>query len=78
MAPEGIDLYFENVGGEVYDAAIQNMRLRGRIVICGAISGYNDVPTGKRWEHTFFSKRLRQEVWSIGITCVMKSRECLS
>jgi NADPH-dependent curcumin reductase CurA len=44
--PEGIDVYFENVGGEHLRAAIQRMKTGGRIAICGLISEYN-VPTGK-------------------------------
>ncbi|KAJ0016633.1 hypothetical protein Pint_10641 [Pistacia integerrima] len=39
--PEGIDIYFENVGGEMLDAVLLNMRLRGRIAACGMISQYN-------------------------------------
>jgi NADPH-dependent curcumin reductase CurA len=41
-APEGIDVYFDNVGGEHLEAAIGSLRLGGRIAICGAISVYND------------------------------------
>jgi NADPH-dependent curcumin reductase CurA len=41
-APEGIDLFFDNVGGEILDACLAQLALRGRIVLCGAISGYND------------------------------------
>jgi NADPH-dependent curcumin reductase CurA len=37
-APEGIDLYFDNVGGPTLDGAIANMRMGGRITICGRIS----------------------------------------
>ena len=40
--PEGIDIYFDNVGGAILDAALAQLRLRARIVICGAISQYNN------------------------------------
>jgi NADPH-dependent curcumin reductase len=42
LAPEGIDLYFDNVGGEILDACLAQLAMRGRIVLCGAIATYND------------------------------------
>ncbi|XP_038887755.1 2-alkenal reductase (NADP(+)-dependent)-like isoform X1 [Benincasa hispida] len=39
--PEGIDIYFENVGGKTLDAVLLNMRPHGRIAVCGMISQYN-------------------------------------
>ncbi|CAL1373299.1 unnamed protein product [Linum trigynum] len=39
--PEGIDIYFDGVGGKMLDAVLPNMRVRGRITICGMISQYN-------------------------------------
>src|ERR1700704_3756769 len=42
LAPEGIDLYFDNVGGEILDACLGQLALRGRVVLCGAISTYTD------------------------------------
>ncbi|MES1945711.1 alcohol dehydrogenase zinc-binding domain-containing protein [Salinisphaera sp. C84B14] len=39
--PKGIDVFFDNVGGEILDFALANLALNGRIVICGAISQYN-------------------------------------
>jgi hypothetical protein len=40
-APDGIDVYFDNVGGETLEAAIKALRVPGRIIACGGISGYN-------------------------------------
>ncbi|CDP08090.1 unnamed protein product [Coffea canephora] len=39
--PDGIDIYFENVGGKMLDAVLLNMSLNGRIAACGMISQYN-------------------------------------
>jgi NADPH-dependent curcumin reductase CurA len=41
-APDGIDVYFDNVGGEALEAALSALRVHGRIIACGGISGYND------------------------------------
>jgi NADPH-dependent curcumin reductase CurA len=41
VAPEGIDVYFDNVGGEMLVAALDSLRVHGRIIACGGISGYN-------------------------------------
>lgn len=40
--PKGIDVYFDNVGGDILDAALAKLRMHARIVICGAISQYNN------------------------------------
>ncbi|KAJ8755340.1 hypothetical protein K2173_019138 [Erythroxylum novogranatense] len=45
--PQGIDIYFENVGGKMLDAVLANMRVNGRIAVCGMISQYHlDQPEG--------------------------------
>ncbi|HSV03550.1 MAG TPA: NADP-dependent oxidoreductase [Phenylobacterium sp.] len=41
-APKGVDVYFDNVGGEHLDAALANMNTLGRVAVCGMISGYNN------------------------------------
>ena len=41
--PEGISVYFDNVGGETLDAALLNLAKGARVVICGAMSQYNDM-----------------------------------
>jgi NADPH-dependent curcumin reductase len=48
--PDGIDIYFDNVGGRILDAALAHLALHGRVVVCGAMSSYNDVTgmTGPR------------------------------
>jgi NADPH-dependent curcumin reductase CurA len=41
--PDGIDVYFDNVGGEILDAALARLARHARVVICGAISQYNNI-----------------------------------
>jgi NADPH-dependent curcumin reductase CurA len=63
-APDGVDVYFDNVGGYILDAAIAALRLRGRIVVCGQTADYNALPQsryGTRRVFEFISKRLRME-----------------
>jgi NADPH-dependent curcumin reductase CurA len=61
LAPDGIDVYFDNVGGDTLEAAIGAMSLRGRIVACGAVSRYNatEALPGPRNMFMVVTKRLR-------------------
>ena len=67
-APDGIDVYFDNVGGELLEAAISAMRLNGRIIACGAIGGYNDEApvSGPRNLAQFIGKRLTMKGFIVG------------
>ena len=45
-APDGVDVFFDNVGGAVLEAALNRLAGGARIVLCGAVSQYNDTPRG--------------------------------
>lgn len=55
-APEGVDVYFDNVGGETLETVLPLMRLHGRIAVCGMIGQYNDA------DHPYGVKTLWQLV----------------
>jgi hypothetical protein len=61
--PGGIDVYFDNVGGDILDAALQNMNDFGRLVECGMISRYNDSDLTPGPEHmtNIVTRRLRMQ-----------------
>ncbi|WP_441246231.1 NADP-dependent oxidoreductase [Kitasatospora sp. McL0602] len=60
-APEGIDVYFDNVGGDHLEAAISTLNAHGRVTLCGAIAQYNDTtaPVGPRNLAMAIGKRLQ-------------------
>ncbi|MEU2347782.1 NADP-dependent oxidoreductase [Modestobacter sp. NPDC049651] len=67
-APEGIDVFFDNVGGEHLEAAIGAFREHGRAALCGAISSYNATtpPPGPRNLGQLVGKRVRLEGFLVG------------
>ena len=63
LCPDGIDLYYDNVGGEILDICLAQLAMRGRVVLCGAISMYNETsrPPGPRNIFNLIVKRGRME-----------------
>jgi len=61
-APDGIDVYFDNVGGDHLDAAFALARMRARFAICGMIEGYNDpTPMAFRFIMRVIAMRIRMQ-----------------
>lgn len=58
LAPQGIDIYYENVGGEHLEAALDAMNNFGRVVVCGLISQYNTAPYPIKNIHNVLIKRI--------------------
>ncbi|MFG3704342.1 NADP-dependent oxidoreductase [Micromonospora sp. NPDC047670] len=67
-APDGIDVYFDNVGGDHLEAAISAMRLHGRAAICGMIAQYNDTapPAAPRNLALLIGKRITLRGFLVG------------
>jgi len=74
--PQGIDGYFENVGGMVLDAVLSRMNAFGRIAVCGMIAGYNGAPLPMTYPSLILTNRLKvqgfivsehMEVWSAAL-----------
>lgn len=61
--PDGIDVFFDNVGGDILDDALLNMAQNGRIVLCGGISSYNseELPPGPKNYMQLVIRRCRME-----------------
>jgi NADPH-dependent curcumin reductase CurA len=61
-APDGIDVYFDNVGGDHLNAAFALARMRARFAICGMIAGYNDpTPPSFRFIMRMIAMRIRMQ-----------------
>ncbi|MER7394951.1 NADP-dependent oxidoreductase [Streptomyces sp. NPDC000151] len=67
-APDGIDVYFDNVGGDHLEAAIEVLNGHGRIAACGAVAQYNatEPPTGPRNMFQVVTKRLEMKGFIVG------------
>ena len=64
--PEGIYIYFDNVGGDMLEAALLNMRRRGRIVVAGMISQYDlDEPQGIKNLVNIIYKQIKVEAFTV-------------
>ena len=63
LCPDGIDVDFENVGGELFEAVLWNMRDYGRIALCGMIANYNDeqLQPGPRGMMLMIARRLKMQ-----------------
>jgi NADPH-dependent curcumin reductase len=63
LCPKGVDVYFDNVGGDILDAALSQLAMRGRVVLCGAIATYNDAELRPGPKHylNLLTKRGRME-----------------
>lgn len=61
--PSGVDVYFDNVGGDILDAVLLQLALKARVVICGAISQYNNTgaPQGPKFYLSLLVRRARME-----------------
>ncbi|XP_057781331.1 2-alkenal reductase (NADP(+)-dependent)-like [Salvia miltiorrhiza] len=64
--PDGIDIYFENVGGKMLEAVLNNMRLHGRVAVCGMISQYGlEQPEGVHNLFNLIAKRIRMQGFAV-------------
>jgi NADPH-dependent curcumin reductase CurA len=66
--PKGVDIYFDNVGGEISDAVLANINKHARLPVCGAISLYNEtkVPVGPRIQTILLTKSAMMRGFIVG------------
>lgn len=66
--PKGVDIYFDNVGGEISDAVISNINFHARIPLCGQISLYNsnEIPVGPRLQPMLLTRSVLMQGFIVG------------
>lgn len=66
--PKGVDVYFDNVGGEISDAVIKNINFHARIALCGQISLYNstETPMGPRLQPMLLTRSVLMQGFIVG------------
>lgn len=66
--PNGVDIYYDNVGGDISDAVIMNLNFQARVVLCGQISLYNstEVPMGPRLQPMLLTKSVLMQGFIVG------------
>lgn len=66
--PKGVDIYFDNVGGEISDAVLANINKHARLPVCGAISLYNEttIPVGPRLQPILLTKSATMRGFIVG------------
>jgi len=66
--PKGVDIYFDNVGGEISDAVIANINFHARIPLCGQIALYNsiEIPTGPRLQPMLLTRSVLMQGFIVG------------
>lgn len=68
VCPDQVDVYFDNVGGEISDAVIANINFNARIALCGQISLYNstEIPEGPRLQPTLLTRSVLMQGFIVG------------
>ena len=68
VCPKGVDIYYDNVGGEISDAVISNINFNARIVLCGQIALYNstEVPMGPRLQPMLLTRSVLMQGFIVG------------
>lgn len=68
LCPNGVDIYYDNVGGEISDAVIANINFNARIALCGQISLYNssEIPVGPRIQPMLLTRSVLMQGFIVG------------